>query len=140
MQLPRRLIWNRMFAGAVLGLVALSVFAPGSVHASCGDYLTADGHLRMSAKNVSADDSLPVMPMPHAPCSGPNCSGRDSTPPLPPPAPAPVAGEQWGCDTNLPTLHEPGFASWLVDFANSLPVRRANLIYHPPRHCSLFAI
>jgi len=140
MRLPTRSVWIRFFAGALLGLLAMSLLAPGAVHASCGDYLTGNAHQAMPTTIGTAPNSTPVIPAPHRPCSGPNCSGRDSTPPLPPPAPAPVAGDDWGCAALVPLSQVPRFASWLLDSSTSLPVRRKSSIYHPPRLFSLFAI
>ena len=133
MRLSRHSHWIRWPAGATLALLVLSAFAPSSAHASCGDYLMAGAHPVLSAANGAAKDSLPIIPAPHAPCSGPNCSGREPTLPITPPAPAPVSAEQWGCTAHVPSFQSPGFALWHVDSTMSLPIRRAYSIYHPPR-------
>jgi hypothetical protein len=140
MRLPKRSVWIRRPLGAVVALLAATLFAPGVVRASCGDYLTTGAHPVMPTATGAASDSMPVLPAPAAPCSGPNCSGRSPILPNIPPAPAPVSGEQWGCAVVLPAYQGPGFASWLLQTTPDLPIRCGNSIYHPPRLHTFLAV
>jgi len=140
MRLSRRTHWIRWPAGATLALLAAILNAPSSAHASCGDYLMAGAHPAMSVATGTAPDSIPVIPAPHAPCSGPTCSGRAPLLPVTPPAPAPVSGEQWGCAVSLPALQGPGFTSCVLETDTVLPTRCPNSIYHPPRVLTFSAV
>jgi hypothetical protein len=70
--------------------------------ASCGDYLDMAGH------SVQGMDHVPSHGPTNVPCRGPGC--RRSTPPLAPPAPAPVelTTDQWAAlavaDHDVPPL------------------------------------
>jgi hypothetical protein len=129
--------WLLTSARALLAFVALGVVAPGLVHASCGDYLTAVAHAHFSPSPavtlISLQDNQLPLPLDHVPCSGPYCSQRKSEPLSIPISPVQVSLEHWVWLNRLPTTESPGSDSWVVPLACTISIRDSGGIYHPPR-------
>jgi hypothetical protein len=134
-------LWDRTWllasARAVLAFVALVVLAPGSVRASCGDYLTAAKHDDSSAMTSAlpsfAQRHEPVLPPSRVPCSGTSCSKRNNEPLSVPLAPVQRSAEQWGWVSQVLVIAGPERTSWLVPLVPTLSTRHSDCIYHPPR-------
>src|SRR5215218_1784280 len=109
--------------GLVLAAVAL---APGTAAASCGSYVTIQGH---------TDAGAPAPNPPAVPCHGPGCSKAPASPALPLTAPV-----RSSTDSDQPSAHSdssadptagPGWRQFQP--VDSHPVPVASSIFHPPR-------
>jgi hypothetical protein len=110
----------------IAGALLLSLLAPSSARAACGDHV----HFGANAAPSKSDPShKPVVP-----CHGPNCSQRENDPlpaPVPPPSTAnpndhaslvPLAALTGGDGVEWLALSEPSFSSPCF-----------SPIFHPPR-------
>jgi hypothetical protein len=112
---------------AAVGLVVAGVaLTPGGAAASCGSYVTIQGH---------TDAGGPIPP-PAVPCHGPGCSKAPANPPALP-LTAPVSSSQ---GSEQPSAHSDSSADFTAGprwgrfpSVNSHPVRVASPIFHPPR-------
>jgi hypothetical protein len=77
---------------------------------------------------------MPVPPVPHKPCHGPNCSRLPSVPqPLSVPTVTPPVPPEWGWLTASPVPAPPDARACLVDSPSPRPTHLASGIFHPPR-------
>jgi hypothetical protein len=124
-----------------LALVIGVLTTPSAARATCGDYLMYGGSHPAAASSPSAatatHEALPRSPsLPthgRTPCSGLFC-GQGK--PLVPATPAPRVtggGQEWGCTAATDASVAPGAATPFRDVVSALPIRRAGVIYHPPR-------
>jgi hypothetical protein len=121
---------------AALLLVAVACATPQRASAECGGYVTI--HNAPSAATRHAMPPIgkePDVPAPaRTPCQGPNCSDAPSRN-LPPVPVLPVSQhvkEHATCQVLLGAA-EPPHRSLDCDTSFSRPVRRASIIFHPPR-------
>ncbi|HEV3263532.1 MAG TPA: hypothetical protein VG013_42240 [Gemmataceae bacterium] len=142
----------RSFGGVLATLLAGVLLAPSVARASCGDYLVRGMHPASGAMSANARGAVAGMPSAahHAgptdhgqntPCSGPNCS-RGRPPQAPPQAPpAPVRGDRDVCTTAWRASDDPDAVVPLLDGGARKPLRRGQVIYHPPRssHSGIWA-
>jgi hypothetical protein len=129
--------WLLTSARAFLAFVAFVILAPGSVRATCGDYLTAAAHDHSSTMPSvlpgAAQQYAPALPKSRVPCSGPSCSSRNNVPLSPPCASVPLSVEQWGWVSHANVVAGPETFTWLVSPGAALPICYSDCIYHPPR-------
>src|SRR5262245_9996672 len=132
MNLPWRSLPPPVFRSA-LALMAVVVYAPTTVQASCGDYV----HLMpesATAPNSLMSETKPAnrVPVP-CPCRGPQCS--EAPAPLMPPAPAPAPTGPTQLEALLDRLHvDRSFGLSFVDIDSAkLSAELTTSIFHPPR-------
>jgi hypothetical protein len=123
---------------------------PTSVSASCGDYVMVTGSQSNSGRseahstnfgNHSADvfesvekrNSHGRVPV-QVPCHGPNCSRRQSIPPLAPTSVLRLAVDQWALlPGNDLTSSTPEITPFVIDPGMGFAISNISRVYRPPR-------
>jgi hypothetical protein len=123
-----RIPW--LLAATSLTLAATALVAPPPAAASCGDYVSLDGH----AARHAARAETPAQPdhRPPLPCHGPLCTRHPAAPPAPA-IPAGVSAEEWGHLPSLTRPPRPGAARQDREQTHAHPVHHGSSVYHPPR-------
>jgi hypothetical protein len=135
---PRRLA--RLWAGALLTLLAAGLIAPSPARAGCSYHITSsatlDGPSLFELLPTAGDSAKATLPSPGdeppSPCSGSLCSQAPLQPSAPAPS-APVRVEPWGSLIALPALVGPELVASLYEAALFRPIRLGTSIFHPPR-------
>ena len=136
---PPHHVWRgRGVFVVALSLLSAALLAPGTAQASCGSYVTV--------RSPGKDATQPAVPqtdfgqMPPAdhsgkprPCSGPNCSGRPSIPPLTAVPPVRTPGDQAGGIVAFTLAAETSSAPLAETLSPPHPLRHPRSIFHPPR-------
>ncbi len=94
---------HRLWLTIPLAIAGMLLLAPGSVRASCGDYVQVGGR-----KVADVDHPTPPTPArPSVPCKGPHCSQGSERVPFAPIA-RPLPGiEQWATPLSRVSLPDP---------------------------------
>ena len=120
--------------GVALAIGLCITLSQGSVHASCGDYLTHPTTLERSSPFV-ADVPQPVSDSTKSrrPCSGLNCSRGSEPLPLVPITVPTSNGDQWGCVDGLDDVPTHGAVPWSAAQLSVHSVHRSFPLERPPR-------
>jgi len=134
-RIPLRLLVGSR-SGMSLTFLTVALLTPSTARAGC-DYPTHvertphdPSMLLSNTQTVSKPISAP--PSKPCPCSGPTCSRRPFVPSAPPSFES-VKFQEWGRLIPRLILIAPQRAVCLPDVPSHSPVRRAAIIYRPPR-------
>jgi hypothetical protein len=135
---PRSIGRRRVVFVVALSLLSAALLAPGTAQASCGSYVTVRSPgMNATQPAVPQTEFGQLPPVDHSgkprPCSGPNCSGRPSIPPLSAVPPVRAPGDQAGGLTAFTLAAETSSAPLAETLSPPHPLRHPRSIFHPPR-------
>lgn len=137
--MPLRPIWRvRLVFVAALALLSVFLLTPGATRASCGGYVMVHSSGKDATQPAVVQTGFGLMPRAdHSgkprPCSGPTCSRRPLTPPLPAvPSVRPLENEASGVAA-FTLAAENSSAPLAESLSPQPPLQHPLSIFHPPR-------
>jgi hypothetical protein len=130
---PIRLM--KVFVGASLTLLAMSLVAPGSARAASCDHPAERPGIGLDALRPHGSPATSERQAPRPkPCDGPSCSNKSAPAPMSASSPQPPPrSELWGVGVAILAIGPPA-ASGLAPVDDlDQPIHFAKPIFHPPR-------